>query len=145
MSVNRTGHAPCQPVRSSVHPGCWRICTRTAAGVDWAAIRDLYSQLLKIHGENSGVQLNMAIAVAEAGDMATALDLLDTLEPTAVAESRPARAAKAHVHQIATDSQAAHHQRQLAAQTAPPTLRTQPQLARIVSQLCEARPGPDQQ
>lgn len=98
---------------------------RTADAVDWVAIRDLYHQLLDVGGENAGIQLNMAVAIAEAGDLAAAMGLLDQLEQTAVGEPWRVHAARAHIHQLATDSQAARHQWQLAAQTAPPTLIAQ--------------------
>ena len=100
----------------------------TAADVDWAAIRDLYFELLKTQGENAGVQLNAAVAVAETGNTATALDLLDKLDPAEAGHPWRVHSAKAHVHQLAGDADAARRQWSIAAATAPPMLKEQLQL-----------------
>lgn len=100
----------------------------TAADVDWTAIRDLYDQLLEADGENMGVQLNAAIAVAQTGDTVTAFDLLDKFDPAGAGQPWRLHSAKAHVHQLAGDAEAARCHWSIAAETAPPMLKAQLQL-----------------
>lgn len=51
----------------------------SSADTDWVAISDLYRQLEQLTG-SPVVRLNRAVAVAEAGDVRTALSLLDGLD-----------------------------------------------------------------
>ncbi len=102
----------------SVH--CHRIATGTTA---WPVIASLYGQLVQ-HFPSTGAQVAHAVAVAEAGDAAQGLALLDTVDPKTRTSYQPYWAALAHIahlnHQF---DQAQQAWQQALALTSQPQLR----------------------
>ncbi len=101
----------------SVH--CHRIATGTTA---WPAIAGLYGQLVQ-HFPSTGAHVAHAVAVAEAGDAAKGIALLDAVDPKTRASYQPYWVALAHIAHLNCQFDLAHQAWQQAL-----TLTTQPQL-----------------
>jgi RNA polymerase sigma-70 factor (ECF subfamily) len=88
QSLIAEGHALVRACLRRNHPGPYQIQAainavhtdaRTAAETDWSQIVALYDQLLT-HAPTPVVQLNRAVAVAEAGDVPAALAAIEHLD-----------------------------------------------------------------
>lgn len=72
-------------------------CQRAANGsVPWPQIRGLYERLLLV-APSLGARVGHAVATAEAGDAATALDLLERIDPERTVTYQPHWVARAHL------------------------------------------------